>query len=81
MNNSEFKNSLEIVACHHENGMVKDVKLNDGSVVSMDKAVDIAKTGKISNFTASYDNRSGKYVLRGKRESLPNSRLYDLPRF
>lgn len=71
----------EIVACHHENGSIQKIKFDDGTVVSMQEAVKIAKTGKVKNFTTSHDNRTNKDVLRGKRESLPNTRLYDLPRF
>ena len=80
-NNSQNSNEIEIVACHHENGSIQQIKFSDGSVVSMKEAVEIAKTGRVKNFTVSHDNRSGKDVLRGKRESLPNTRLYDLPRF
>lgn len=72
---------VEIVACHHDNGVVSQVKFDTGTIVSMKEAINIAKEGKIKNFSVSYDNRRGKQVLRGKRETLPNARLYDLPRF
>lgn len=75
------QNEVEIVACHHENGSIKQVKFDNGSVVSMQEAIEVAKAGKIKNFTASYDNRQNKDILRGKREVVSNGRLYDLPKF
>ena len=71
----------EIIACHHENGTVNKVKLNTGNIITIEEAIKIAKENKLTNFTASYDNRSKKEVLRGRRETVPNGRLYDLPRF
>lgn len=70
----------EIIACHHENGTIQKVKLNDGSIITINDVIVMAKEQKIKNFTVSKDKK-GKYVLRGKRQSLPNTRLYDLPRF
>lgn len=71
----------EIIACHHENGTIQKVKLDDGTIVTIKDVINMAKDQKIKNFTVSKDSKSGKYVLRGKRQSLPNTRLYDLPRF
>lgn len=70
----------KIVACHHENGTIQEVKLDDGTVVKMAEVVNMAKDNVIKNFTVS-TTKNGKEVLRGKRESLPDTRLYDLPRF
>lgn len=77
MNNYPY----EIVGCHHEDGEITKVKYNTGAIVSIADAIQAAKENKIKNFTASYDNRQEKDVLRGRREVVENGRLYDLPRF
>ncbi|TBL75254.1 DUF3892 domain-containing protein [Paenibacillus thalictri] len=73
-------NKAIIQAVHYDNGAIRAVQFQDGSIVDINQAIAMAEAGLIEDVNTGR-NREGEKTLRSYPDGDPSNNLSNLPRF